>query len=88
MEISSKGGHKMHRVYDVVGVLLLLSAVGSCAMAKSAMQETTGLLLLVAAAILIVGSSLLTELRAIRKRLDEVPDEVPLRVENGVVVKG
>ena len=58
----------MRIVYDVIGGLLFLAAIGSWFLSAS---STSTLLIFIASAIFMVGSSLLVELREIRLRLPE-----------------
>ncbi len=61
----------MPAIYDAMGGILLLLAIGSCAVAKTDQQSTNGILLVIAAAIFMVGSSLLAELREAKKRSEQ-----------------
>lgn len=65
----------MRVIFDVVGIILLLASMGSCALSKSSMGEIAGIALLVAAAVFLVGAALLREVELIRQRLTVRPPQ-------------
>lgn len=65
----------MRIVFDVLGLLLLLSSIGACAFSKGAVQEAVGAALLIAAAVFLVGGALLKEAQEIKARLPKTPPQ-------------
>lgn len=75
----------MATLFKVLGAVFWIVAMGSCAVSKSVMQETAGILLVGIGSLFLVGAALLDELRAVRWAIK--PPAPPIKGPGDMVKK-